>query len=201
MKKLKETQSYYGYCVKCGSKIICDIDIDKYDDKCNTDEGDYVYFCSNEECSNHKPICIYDQDIPEYYISKPKDKVTKIQICVSAKTKEETEEAVAKLKKLKRKLDFIYRDYTIHSCLLPKHILEEKGFDSRLVDSLINIFGDRYSSELDNEKDFESAMRNLEEHRIKLSKKVDILVILSTAPLSKVAYELELFTENKVMVI
>ena len=29
MKKLKETQSYYGYCVKCGSKIICDVDIDK----------------------------------------------------------------------------------------------------------------------------------------------------------------------------
>lgn len=126
----------------------------------------------------------------------------KIQICVSAKTEEETEEAVTKIQKLKQELDFMYNgNYTVHSCLLPKHILEEKGFDSRLVDSLIKTFGDKYSTELENEKDFNSAIKNLDDYRKSLSKKVDRLVIVSCTPLSKVALELQLFTENKVRVI
>ena len=92
-------------------------------------------------------------------------------------------------------------NYTVHSCLLPKHILKEKGFDSRLVDSLIKTFGDKYSTELENEGSFDSCCKKIDEYRLKLSKKVDRLVIISSIPLSKVAYELELFTENKVKVI
>ena len=202
MKMLKSSQHYFGYCVKCGSSIICDTDLEKYDGKCNTDDGDYIYFCSNEECSNHVPICIGDMETPDYHISKPKKQVTKIQICASAKTKEETEKAVSKIIKLKDELDELYgKDYTVHSCLLPKHILKEMGFDSTLVDALINTFGDKYSTELENEESFDSCCKKLDEYRLKLSKKVDRLVIVSTTPLSKVAYELELFTENKVKVI
>ena len=126
----------------------------------------------------------------------------KIQICASAKTKEETEKAVSKILKLKDELDKLYgNNYTVHSCLLPKHILKEMGFDSTLVDALINTFGDKYSTELENEESFDSCCKNLDMYRLKLSKKVDRLVIISTTPLSKVAYELELFTENKVKVI
>ena len=126
----------------------------------------------------------------------------KIQICASAKTKEETEKAVSKILKLKDELDKLYgNNYTVHSCLLPKHILKEMGFDSTLVDALINTFGDKYSTELENEESFDSCCKKLDEYRLKLSKKVDRLVIISTTPLSKVAYELELFTENKVKVI
>lgn len=126
----------------------------------------------------------------------------KIQICVSAKTEEETKIAVCKIKKLKDKLDGIYgkNNYTLHSCLLPKHILTEKGFNSTLVDTLIETFGDRYSSELDGEKDFDSAIAKLDGCRKELSKKVDNLLIISTTPVSKVALELQLFTENKVRV-
>ena len=58
-----------------------------------------------------------------------------------------------------------------------------------------------YSTELENEGSFDSCCKNLDMYRLKLSKKVDRLVIISTTPLSKVAYELELFTENKVKVI
>ena len=73
---------------------------------------------------------------------------TKIQICVSAKTKEETEKAVSKILKLKDELDELYgNNYTVHSCLLPKHILKEMGFDSTLVDTLINTFRDKYSTD------------------------------------------------------
>ena len=199
-KKLKGSQHYYGYCVKCGSKIICDTNLFDYEDKYETDK-DCICFCSNEECKNHKPECYYDDETPEYYVSKEKNKLTKIQICVSAKTEEETKIAVCKIKKLKNKLDVLYSgNYTLHSCLLPKHILTEKGFNSTLVDTLIETFGDRYSSELDGEKDFDSAISKLDDYRKGLSKKVDNLFIISTTPVSKVALELQLFTENKVRV-
>ena len=126
----------------------------------------------------------------------------KIQICASAKTKEETEKAVIKIQKLKGELESMYgNNYTLHSCLLPKHILKERGFDSTLVDTLINTFGDRYSTELENEKDFNTAIPKLDNYRKELSKKVDRLIIVSSTPLSKVALELQLFTENKVRVI
>jgi hypothetical protein len=124
----------------------------------------------------------------------------KLQLCFSAKTKEQSDIVLGKLKSLKEKLDEQYGEYTVHSCHLTKKIVLEKGFDTTIVDGFAEIFGDKYHCEV-TANNFEDAMKEMNSYRIATSKKVDRLVILSTEQVSNVALELQYFTDNKVICI
>ena len=64
-----------------------------------------------------------------------------------------------------------------------------------------DIFGDKYVCELESETDFHTAMANLNKYREALAKKADNLVVLSSDTITNVALEVQLFTDNRVIVL
>lgn len=126
-----------------------------------------------------------------------------IQICFSLKTGLTIEDIRNRLKTLKAKLDETYGEhsYECRSCHLTKKLCIEKGFSTEVPDMFEEIFGTDYICELSDEKDFTTAISHINDHRAALARKADKLVILNSEPVNNVSLELELFTQNRVMVI
>lgn len=126
-----------------------------------------------------------------------------IQICFSLKTGLTIQMIEEKLLKLKDTLDKKYGagNYICSSCHLSKALCEEKGFDTDVPDVFDRVFGLNYVCELDSEPDFATAMANINTHRMELSRKAEDLVLLSNDQITNVALELELFTQNHVIVL
>lgn len=126
-----------------------------------------------------------------------------IQICFSLKTGLTIPMIEEKLLKLKDTLDKKYgaSNYTCASCHLSKALCEEKGFSTDVPDLFDRVFGTDYICELDSEPDFATAMANINKHRMELSRKAEDLVLLSNDQITNVALELELFTQNHVIVL
>lgn len=126
-----------------------------------------------------------------------------IQICFSLKTGLTIEDIHSRLETLKAKLDETYgeHNYECHSCHLTKELCIEKGFSTEVPDMFEEIFGADYICELSDEKDFATAMSRINDHRAALAGKADKLVIMNSEPVNNVSLELELFTQNRVMVI
>lgn len=126
-----------------------------------------------------------------------------IQICFSLKTGLTPEMIEKKLIKLREKLDEKYGtgNYICSSCHLSKTLCEEKGFDTSVPDMFEDIFGTNYVCELESEPDFATAMKNINEHRAQLAQKAEDLVLLSNDQITNVALELELFTQNHVIIL
>lgn len=124
-----------------------------------------------------------------------------VQVCFSLKTGLTIEELKEKMTVLKEKLDEQYgaKAYTVSSCHLSRRLCVEKGFNTDVPDMFNEIFGDNYVCEL-TEKTYDEAMTNINMHRTELSKKADKLVILSGETVTNVRLELELFTQNRVLV-
>lgn len=126
----------------------------------------------------------------------------KVQLCFTVpKETEKVDVIISKMNELKTVLDNDYGDgYTVHSCHLPRAIVEAKNFDTRICLAFETIFGDKYVNEV-KATDFDGAMLNMNAYRVKTSKKVDKLIILESEKVSNVALELRYFTDNRVMVI
>lgn len=124
-----------------------------------------------------------------------------VQVCFSLKTGLTIEELKEKMTVLKEKLDEQYgtKAYTVSSCHLSRRLCVEKGFNTDVPDMFNEIFGDNYVCEL-TEETYAEAMANINKHRTELSKKADKLVILSGETVTNVRLELELFTQNRVLV-
>lgn len=126
--------------------------------------------------------------------------MTKIQLCFSAKTEEESKKIVKKMIKLKETLDKEYGDeYTIHSCHLTPEIVKEKGFSPTIVNAFVTIFGNKYICEV-TAHSFDDAMAHMDEYRRKTAEKVDKLIILAESEVSNVKLELEYFSNKKVII-
>lgn len=126
-----------------------------------------------------------------------------IQICFSLKTGLTIDELKIKMKNLKTKLDELYgeNNYETRSCHLSRQLCLNKGFTTEVPDLFDEIFGENYVCELHSENDFNTAMSKINDYRTQLSKKADKLVILTGETVTNVALELELFTQNRIMVI
>lgn len=125
-----------------------------------------------------------------------------IQLCFSLKTELTMETLKTKMKMVKTKLDEMYGEhcYEVHSCHLSKQLCLEKGFSTEVPDLFSEIFENDYICELANESKFEEAMKKINDYRLELSKKATNLIILADENVTNVAFELELFTKNKVMI-
>ena len=77
----------------------------------------------------------------------------------------------------------------------------EKGFATNVPDIFDAVFGDDYVCELHSETNFTDAMTRINDYRTNLAKKADKLVILNNESIGNVALELELFTQNRVMIL
>ena len=126
-----------------------------------------------------------------------------IQICFSLKTGLTIEDIKSRLTELKEKLDNTYgkEAYKCHSCHLSKTLCEQKGFGTEVPDMFKGIFGQQYVCELESETDFDTAISKINDYRAQLAQKADKLVILSSETVTNVALELELFTQNRVIVM
>lgn len=125
-----------------------------------------------------------------------------IQLCFSLKTGLTMETLKTKMKMVKTKLDEMYGEhcYEVHSCHLSKQLCLEKGFSTEVPDLFFEIFENDYICELANESKFEEAMKKINDYRLELSKKATNLIILANENVTNVAFELELFTKNRVMI-
>ena len=123
-----------------------------------------------------------------------------IQICFSLKTGLTMDELKNKMQELKTKLDAKFDDYEVHSCHLSRKVCLDAGFTTEVPDMFDEIFGNKYICEITEQTKAE-AFANVNRHREELSKKADRLVILSGETVTNVALELQMFTENRVIVL
>lgn len=125
-----------------------------------------------------------------------------IQVCFTLKNGVTMDSIKEKLKEAKRKLDIIYPNgYLVKSCHLNRDICKEQGFSTEVHDVFDEIFGNGgYECEL-TEKTLADAKIKMNYHRQKLSMEADKLIVLSETELTNVALEIELFTENRMMII
>lgn len=126
-----------------------------------------------------------------------------VQICFSLKSNLTLDEIRTKMKTLKTKLDKLYgtNNYETRSCHLSRQLCLNKGFTTDIPDLFDEVFGENYVCELSPETDFSTAMAKINDYRIELSKKADKLVILAGETVTNVALELELFTQNRIMIL
>lgn len=101
------------------------------------------------------------------------------------------------------KLDNLYGEhcYECRSCHLSRKLCIEKGFATDVPDIFDAVFGDDYVCELHSETNFADAMTRINDYRQNLAKKADKLVILNNENIGNVALELEMFTQNRVMIL
>lgn len=126
-----------------------------------------------------------------------------IQICFTLKTGLTPEQIRSKMQDLKTLLDTTYGEhsYECHSCHLSRRLCIDKGFTTEVPDIFAEVFGRDYICELQDETSFDEAMKKINAYRQGLALKADRLVILSEDAVSNVKLELQLFTQNKVLVI
>lgn len=124
-----------------------------------------------------------------------------IQVCFSLKNGLTIDTIREKLTNLKTRLDNEYGDsnYQVRSCHLSKKLCQDKGFTTEVPDLFEEIFGTNYECEL-TEDTFDEAMANINRHREELSTKADRLAILSETDVTNVTLELEMFTNNRVII-
>lgn len=123
-----------------------------------------------------------------------------VQISFSLKTGLTMTDIREKLQALKTKLDNAYSKYEVHSCHLSKTICVNSSLTTEIPDLFEEIFGSKYICEL-TETTLNEALNNMDNHRTDLAKKADRLVLLAKDELTNVALELQLFTDNHVLVI
>lgn len=125
-----------------------------------------------------------------------------IQICFSLNTGLSMSDIEYKLIELKDKLNNKYGvdNYEVRSCHLSRKICLNKGYTTDIPDLFDEIFGSNYVCEL-TEDTFDEAMTHIMDHRKELSKKADNLVLLSSDQITNVALELQLFTQNRVLIL
>lgn len=126
-----------------------------------------------------------------------------IQICFTLKTGLTPEIIREKMISLKEKLDNLYGKhcYECRSCHLSRKLCIDKGFTTDIPDIFDAVFGDAYICELHSETKFDEAMTRINTYRQNLAKKADKLVILNNENVNNVALELELFTQNRVIIL
>lgn len=125
-----------------------------------------------------------------------------VQICFTLKNNLTMDTLRTKLQDTKTKLDNAYPNgYLVKSCHLNRDICEEQGFSTEIPDLFEEIFGKTgYQCEL-TETTMEAAKKNMQMHREHLSKTADTLVVLSETALTNVALEIQLFTDNHIMIV
>ena len=69
--------------------------------------------------------------------------------------------------------------YTFAHCFLPRHVVEEKGWSTQILDLLDEVLGkDNHHSKLEEFKTFDECMKNLEDARKSLTNEISCLAIL-----------------------
>lgn len=126
-----------------------------------------------------------------------------VQICFTLKTGLTPEIIRGKMASLKKKLDNLYGEhcYECRSCHLSRQLCIDKGFTTDVPDIFDAVFGDDYVCELHSETNFDNAMSKINEYRLNLAKKADKLVILNNESIGNVTLELEMFTQNRVLIL
>lgn len=88
-------------------------------------------------------------------------------------------------------------------CLfLPRHVVEEKGIDTDIIDLLSDSFKDRnLSMPLEKYPDYETCMKKLDAEKDKWINMVDVMYVLSVDIAPGVAKEIEIASNGKVKII
>lgn len=108
----------------------------------------------------------------------------------------------ADLSKVKSQLeDLKEENFEFYCCFLPRHIVEQKGFDTAIVDMLENILGDKLHWQLAKYKTFDEAMTYIGKERAIIADTVNRMYILDSKIAKGVTKEIELFTSRKVILL
>lgn len=117
-----------------------------------------------------------------------------IQICFQVKDKKHNEEVLEKLKVLKSTLKGTDK---VISCHLPLEVVEKEGFDTTMVQALLDIFGEQYEC-LVKADTLEMAMKYLNVYRTTAAERADRIFIIGPQDIGNIALELELFSRGKI---
>ena len=109
----------------------------------------------------------------------------------------------ADLKKVKEQLQQLKAEgtYEFHCCFLPRHIVEEKGWDTEIVDLLEEELGNELVWELEKYENFDAAMGNISGERERVANLVNRMFVLDSKEAQGVAEEIKLFTQCKVILL
>lgn len=118
-----------------------------------------------------------------------------IQVCFTVDSNRDTvRRQLEQLKTESPKAEFI-------SCFLPRHIVEEKNFDTWICDALDGVLGDKHTYAAKDCKNMEEYNHKLEEIRNHVSSSIDKLYVLNSETAIGVATEIQLFTRNRVILM
>lgn len=111
--------------------------------------------------------------------------------------------ATADLEVVKRQLEKIKTEdqYEFYCGFLPRHIVEDKGFDTSIIDVLEGELGTDLVWVLKDCKTFEEAMTILPGKRREISETVEKIFVLDSKIASGVAEEVKEFTKGKVILL
>lgn len=117
-----------------------------------------------------------------------------IQVCFQVKDDTHNNMVIEKLQELKGR---ITEEDLVISCHLPKHIIEEKGFDPKMTDALNSTFAGQYKCYTKADT-FAEAMKNINSFREKAAYDADKIFIIGEQSIANIALEIELFTNSMV---
>lgn len=90
-------------------------------------------------------------------------------------------------------------DYEFHCCFLPRKAVEEKGWDTAIVDLLEETLGDKLHYQLEKYDTFSDMMSNIETERIEIANLVNRMFVLDSGSAEGVRKEIELFSNAKII--
>ena len=91
--------------------------------------------------------------------------------------------------------------YEFYCCFLPRHIVNEKGFSTDIVDVLEESLGEELHWQLGEYENFSKAIAALPEVRKETAYMVNRMFVLDSKQAQGVANEIKLFTECKVIMM
>jgi hypothetical protein len=118
----------------------------------------------------------------------------KVQICFAKDAN--LEKVKEQLVKLNSENDFEY-----YCCFLPRNVVEEKKFDTKIVDMLDEVLGDKLIYMTKDFGDFDNIMKSWPAIRTITANIVNRLFVLDSGCAAGVGAEIELFTNAKVILL
>lgn len=120
-----------------------------------------------------------------------------MNVQISFKTDANLEKVVSQLQQVKKELQIDKFYY----CGLPRHIILEKGFSTDIVDTLDKELGDTIEYTLKDYKNFEDAMKNIDEVREIVSNKVDSIIVFDFGCVKGISKEVMAVGRNRVILM
>lgn len=118
----------------------------------------------------------------------------KVQICFSA---------TSNLENVKNQLQDLAAnpEFEFYHCFMPRHIVEEKGYDTAIVDMLDEVLKNRMCSPVPMTATFETYIKNINVYREDIANVVNRMYVLDSGTADGIRNEIELFTSRKVIML